>query len=250
MKHRKIIVVGAGIGGLATAWWLLKKGFDVTVLEASDRPGGRVKTIKRKGDLVDVGAQCFHDNYRNVLGLMKDLKMTHLKKHIGGNLRMTLADGSFKTINPSVPYLKTLRLNENVKLLRFMLRYILFGRRFSPWQISENIPNYDNTGIVELFNKPSDRRIKDYFLNMLSIGVGGCLPETISLYHFIRIMRNTSSGRNFGLSLGMSSLAEALAKQIPIRYEDPVHKLVMEKGCVVGVEMEKNRSVEKADHVV
>lgn len=43
---RKVIVVGAGLAGLAAAYELNKLGHDVTVLEAQDRAGGRVLTIR------------------------------------------------------------------------------------------------------------------------------------------------------------------------------------------------------------
>lgn len=48
---KKVVILGAGIAGLVSAWELRKAGFDVTVLEARDRPGGRVWTI-RGGDTV------------------------------------------------------------------------------------------------------------------------------------------------------------------------------------------------------
>jgi len=35
------IVIGAGIGGIATAARLAKSGYEVTVLEKNDTPGGR-----------------------------------------------------------------------------------------------------------------------------------------------------------------------------------------------------------------
>ena len=41
------IVIGAGIGGIATAARLAKKGYDVTVLEKNDQPGGRCNQIIR-----------------------------------------------------------------------------------------------------------------------------------------------------------------------------------------------------------
>src|ERR1700732_186273 len=40
-KGVKVVVLGGGIGGLVSAYELKKLGYDVTVLEARERPGGR-----------------------------------------------------------------------------------------------------------------------------------------------------------------------------------------------------------------
>ena len=40
-KGIKVAILGAGIAGLIAAYELRKAGFDCTVLEARDRPGGR-----------------------------------------------------------------------------------------------------------------------------------------------------------------------------------------------------------------
>lgn len=48
-KGKSVVVLGAGISGLVSAWELRKAGFNVTVLEARKRPGGRVWTV-RGGD--------------------------------------------------------------------------------------------------------------------------------------------------------------------------------------------------------
>lgn len=53
-RHR-VVIIGAGISGLATAWWLRRKGFDVTLLEESDRIGGSIQTEYRDGFLVEHG---------------------------------------------------------------------------------------------------------------------------------------------------------------------------------------------------
>lgn len=42
----KVIVIGAGPGGCPAAWELVKLGYDVTVIEARDRLGGHVFTVK------------------------------------------------------------------------------------------------------------------------------------------------------------------------------------------------------------
>ena len=53
------IVIGAGIGGIATAARLAKNGYDVTALEKNETPGGRCNQIVRDGHRFDVGPTLF-----------------------------------------------------------------------------------------------------------------------------------------------------------------------------------------------
>ena len=46
-KRKKVVILGAGIAGLVSAWELRKAGFDCTLLEARNRPGGRNWSIRR-----------------------------------------------------------------------------------------------------------------------------------------------------------------------------------------------------------
>lgn len=48
-RGKKVVVIGGGIAGLTTAYELLKGGYEVTILEGHDRPGGRNWTV-RGGD--------------------------------------------------------------------------------------------------------------------------------------------------------------------------------------------------------
>jgi phytoene desaturase len=55
-KDRSAIILGAGAGGLATAVYLAKNGYNVSVYEKNASPGGRCGQIVRNGYRFDLGA--------------------------------------------------------------------------------------------------------------------------------------------------------------------------------------------------
>lgn len=59
MKKKKVVIVGAGPGGLASAMQLAQAGCDVTVLERRDRVGGRTSAIEMDGFRFDCGPTFF-----------------------------------------------------------------------------------------------------------------------------------------------------------------------------------------------
>ena len=63
----KVIVIGAGLSGLAAADAFAKKGHKVKLLEASDRVGGRTKVLRYKNAFVDVGTQYYHTDRKSVV---------------------------------------------------------------------------------------------------------------------------------------------------------------------------------------
>lgn len=72
-----VLIVGAGLAGLACAWHLHQAGIPVRILEAGDGAGGRVRTDRVDGFLLDRGFQVYLSAYPEA-GKLLDLKALHL----------------------------------------------------------------------------------------------------------------------------------------------------------------------------
>lgn len=73
MKEKNAIVVGAGLGGLASACYLAKDGYKVTVIEKNDSYGGRASILQENGFRFDMGPSWYwmteiYDKFFNDFG--------------------------------------------------------------------------------------------------------------------------------------------------------------------------------------
>lgn len=72
-ETQKIIIIGAGYGGMALANLLAKKGYDVHVYEKNSEPGGRIHAVKQDGFVFDLGPSWYlmpevFDQYYSLFG--------------------------------------------------------------------------------------------------------------------------------------------------------------------------------------
>ena len=76
-KRRHVVVVGAGLAGLACAQRLEQFGLRVTVFEARDRVGGRVLTLRDAfdGRYAEAGAEFVPANHTEVRALLRSLRI-------------------------------------------------------------------------------------------------------------------------------------------------------------------------------
>ena len=63
---RKVIIIGAGMAGISAAQALMKSGFEVEILEARSRIGGRIHSVTTPtGKVLELGANWIHEPARN-----------------------------------------------------------------------------------------------------------------------------------------------------------------------------------------
>ncbi len=63
MKNKKVLIIGTGLGGLATALRLTSRGFDVEMVEKYHQPGGRLNRMSKDGFDFDMGPSFFSMSY-------------------------------------------------------------------------------------------------------------------------------------------------------------------------------------------
>ena len=99
-RTQRVIVAGGGIGGLSCAYELMKRGHDVTVLEAAGRTGGHVRTIRdplADGLYVDGGAEHFtRPGYEIFWGYVKEFNLKARPYHRRENM-LRVIDGRLFT---------------------------------------------------------------------------------------------------------------------------------------------------------
>lgn len=76
---KKAIIIGAGISGLSTAWWLHRKfpNSELVIIDKADRPGGLIYSDYQKNFALDLGPKGFlvRGEGQYTLGLIRDLQL-------------------------------------------------------------------------------------------------------------------------------------------------------------------------------
>jgi len=79
MTDSDVLVVGGGISGLATAWWLQRAGVHTTVLEQSTRAGGKIESQLKAGYLMDHAATMLVNFRPEVCQFIEESGLNNLK---------------------------------------------------------------------------------------------------------------------------------------------------------------------------
>tara|TARA_R110001583_G_scaffold32763_3_gene111289 strand:+ start:1007 stop:2371 length:1365 start_codon:yes stop_codon:yes gene_type:complete len=89
---RSYLILGAGISGLTSAWFLKQLGHQVTLLEARDQAGGNLRTLKRDGYLIERGPNSTLNNRPALNILFNSLGIDPIMANKASNKRFILRD--------------------------------------------------------------------------------------------------------------------------------------------------------------
>src|SRR3990167_3579047 len=74
--QRDVVVIGAGISGLAAAFYLKKKGLDVSLFEKSEHVGGVIRSLHKEGYLLEEGPNTYMGLTDPVQEMVESLGLT------------------------------------------------------------------------------------------------------------------------------------------------------------------------------
>lgn len=101
-KSKRILVVGAGLSGLVAAYELNKTGHDVTVLEAQERIGGRVLTLRRpfgENLYADAGATRIPAEHETTLKYIKEFDLPLVQFYPNSGKFVRLKNGKAQAVS-------------------------------------------------------------------------------------------------------------------------------------------------------
>ena len=191
-----VAVLGAGLGGLAAARDLARAGADVLVLEARERPGGRVEAARVDGGrVVQAGGEVFGHEHWAYRELVEELGLTIEPSYVAdpGEMSWGLVEGVFVGNEP--PWMSERERADAKRVEREFAQLAASVDPDDPWS-HPDADRLDNTSIGgwlrDLGALPAVRRRHE----LASLSLSCDSPERTSLLGELR-KHATSAGESF-----------------------------------------------------
>ena len=232
----RVVVIGAGMAGLTAAHFLKEAGFEVVLLEQDSRPGGRIKSIKRNNDTIDVGAQFVHTNYTLTLALARTFDLeSDLAKMQGAD--MMIRDGRFHIIPWGSVRVPAISLWSQIKMTRLFIP-MLARRKHMGLEGWPNLLDLDKLELSTYTRLKLNEECLDYMVRALMLTYSMSEPEGISLAYFLRSLHMYVTTDAYCFRGGNDLLPKAIARNLDIRYDTAVER-ILGNGAVRGVQTSK-----------
>ncbi len=277
MKAKKVVIIGAGLGGLATGIYARLNGYETHIYEHGNQPGGVSATWKRNGFTIDGGihfymgyrpGQPVHDLYQE-LGIYQPDRYREMKIYgrftdpaLGRSVDLT------QDLDRFGAELKAISPNDATFIDRFISAAKAFKHAdfIAPlakppelnriWDTAKMMISMRKTlkYYTGRYNQPMEKAIQD--LNdpwLKEVFQYIFLPE-VPVW-FVLFILGMLAGRNMALrSDGSAGFARALEKRYndlggQIIYKATVEKILVDNNAAVGVRL-ANGDEHRADRVV
>ena len=267
MKKPTAIVIGAGIGGIATAARLAKNGYEVTVLEKNELPGGRCNQIVHNGHRFDIGPTLFlmPEVWEETFASLGEKMGDHLDlRRIDPTYKVHFDDGLKLELTSDIGAMQTQLEKIEKTAFSGFLNYITEGNKHYKISLEKfvgrnfyNIFEYlSPTNLPLIFKLKAlakhyantshffkDERLKAAFtFQNMYLGLSPYdAPATYSLLQYTEL----AEGVWYPIG-GMYAAIEALVKiaerlGVKFIYNAPVKKLLTNKNKILGVLLENGQ---------
>jgi monoamine oxidase len=184
-----VVIVGAGLAGLTTARRLTATGYDVVVLEARDRVGGRTYTVAQDdGTWFDLGGQWVGPTQDHVLGLLAELGLRTFPTWTAGDYLAGMGTG-LSRYSGRVPRLGVRVLAD---ALQAQLRLDRLARRVPPdrpWD-TRRAREWDAQTFESWIQRTTHTEGGGEYFRVLSDAVFAAEPSSFSLLHALAYIRS------------------------------------------------------------
>ncbi len=231
------MVVGAGLAGLTCARQLLRKGKDVIVLEASDAPGGKLRTDEWHGFRLDRGFQVYFTAYPHANREL-DLSALDLKEFEPG----TLVKVGTRLEEVHREHLLSMALNP----------FLSISDKLATLKWNQALSALNEGAIWGMDDMSSEDHLRksgfsDAFMdNFARPFFGGIFLDrslTTSRRMFAFVWKMFLEGQTAVPSRGMQAIGDQLAS-MPVRTGAKVVEILHDKGSATGVRLAGGEVVE------
>jgi monoamine oxidase len=191
-REAEVVVIGAGLAGLAAARELRAAGREVVVLEARDRVGGR--TLNEPigdGKVVEIGAQWVGPTQDRVLRLIDELGLQTFPTHMQGE-SVFERGGRLTRYSGTIPKLNLIGLAEVGLLLRRLNRMARQVPPEAPWR-APKAAEWDSQTFDTWMRRNVRTGVARDALWLAIIGVWAVEPRDVSLLHVLFYIRSAGS---------------------------------------------------------
>jgi len=234
LSGRRVVVVGAGIAGLAAGFRLQQMGCEVTVLERGSTPGGRMETIERDGYRIDTGASVLPRSYRQMLALIADAGLAD-QVEATSNVMAVLRDGVVHRLDGiglrALVGTKLLGLRSKAALATALLDVARCWKD-EHWYDLSGAQALDTESVGDFARRRLTPEIADYLIAPICNSLFLTPPDDVAKVALLFCLGAMAGQSFFSSREGVGFLTAGLARQLRVEYSATVEAVEEDRAGV------------------